>query len=230
MQFHRPPRNELATMRAAVRLDAALAADGVLIRQADDITAFAAALQALSGKAAPSPPLDPAINDIDPADLLWLEARGADGATLAVQAMRRERISVPLAAHLDRQYHRYYCAHSQAELIGHAPMVHQVTGSVVYHGDLFVAEAARGKRLAQRFAVLAHLIAYLRWDPDWIWGFVAEEKVLRGYHVKIGYWRAEPYGSHYSDKPASISEKDWFVAASRADLSYRVALDQRNTE
>lgn len=226
-------RNDLEIARAVAALDARLAADGYRIAQGSEIGGLQASLAALADDSRPArltPPLDPLESDIDPADLLWLEARDQAGDVVAVQAMKRERISVPLSDHLDRQYHRYYCKGGTAELVGHAPLVDAVTGTIVYHGELFVASSQRGRGVASTFANLAQLLVYQRWDPDFIWGFITHEKVRKGYPMRIGYWRMAPYGTHYSGKPSEISAKDWFVCISRDELSYRVKLGPQRIE
>lgn len=222
-------RNDIQLSRLVAKIDRDLAADGYAISQSSDHAAFEAAHQALSGRSAASPPLNSRYVDLDPADFFWLDVT-KDGRRIAVEAMRREHITQPLRRHLDQQYRRFYTAEADLKIIGHAPGADLITGVIVYHGDLFVDPSLRGNGLATQLSRLAILIAYQRWDPDFIWGFIAEEKVLRGYQQKIGYWHGQPYGTQYSDKPEDISEKDWLVWMSREDLSYWTELSRRSRE
>lgn len=220
-------RNDIQLSRLVAEIDGDLAAGGYVISQSSDHAAFEAAHHSLSGRDAASPPLNRRYVDIDPADLFWLDVV-RDGKRVAVEAMRREKITQPLRRHLDQQYRRFYTDATDLKIIGHAPGADLITGDIVYHGDLFVDPDSRGQGLATQLSRLAILIAYQRWDPDFIWGFIAEEKVLRGYQQKIGYWHGQPYGTQYSDKPETISEKDWLVWMSREDLSYWTELGRRH--
>jgi GNAT superfamily N-acetyltransferase len=204
-------------------LDHLTGAMGVTVGQHSDVQDFTQASLALTGKP-PSPPFDPKINAIASADLIWLSAHDHDGALVAIQALKRERITGPLTQHLDRQYHDYYCDGEDARIIGHAPLVATVSGEIAYHGDLFIAQSQRGKGLATPFAALIQLLAHQHWNPDWIWGFIEPAKVQRGYAQKIGYTQMAAQGTHYQGTPKGISTDDWFVCLSRAELQARVGV------
>ena len=222
-------RNDLVAARLVVALEKALDSAGLTIRQHDDLEGFERAHQALAGQGGTSPPLNSRFIAADPSDLFWLEAV-AEGETVAVEAMRRERITIPLARHLDLQYRRLYCGHDADQIAGHAPGAELISGNIVYHGDLWIAPQWRGNGLATRLSRLALLIAYLRWDPDFVWGFISDSKVLRGYAQKIGYWHCQPYGTQYFREPEGISEKDWLVWLTRADFNYWIELSQQRRE
>lgn len=220
-------RNDLDLSRMIAALDTEFSKAGIVVRQRHDVDVFHEVYGMLSGRQSPSPPISKDFVDIDPSNLFWIEATDTDsGSTVAVEAMKRETITTTLSRHLDQHYRRIYSGIIER----HAPAGDMISGSIVYHGDLYVRESQRGKGLASKLSRLAILIATMRWNPDFIWGFIDHKKIMRGYGQKIGYWNSQPYGTQYSKEPVGISEKDWLVWMSRSDINYLIELHPRNKE
>jgi len=176
----------------------------------------------IEGKSKITPPLNPDFVDIDPSDMLWIEAF-SNKDRIAVQAIRLETISVSLEQHLNQQYKRIYCNPDQTrpKITNHAPATREITGKIAYHGDLFVHADYRRAGLAKPLSRLAIVLSLLRWWPDYFWGYIDQKMVESGYASKIGYLHAQPRGTHWSkNPPTGIRENDWFVWSTADDISY----------
>jgi len=215
----------LNVTRYAAHLEETLKSKGLEITEGRDFKAFVAASKEIAARNGVSAPFDPRFVDIDPADMLWFEAR-QDGALIALQALRRETISTSLAKHLDQQYRRLYCDPdaSECEIVNHAPGAFEITGNVVYHGGMYVVKTHRGAGLVKPFARLAVVLALLEWNPDYYWGFVDQVLMESGYSIKIGYLHGQPSGTHWANgSPGKIREHDWLVWSTNKDISYMCA-------
>ncbi len=195
---------------------------GYEVSEHRDFKSFTQACNDVEGKKGISQPLNYKFVDIDPADLLWLQLLKGD-RLIAVQGLKRERVTCKLSEHLDQQYRRIHCDPDVEDcgIRDHAPGAHLLTGDLVYHGDLFIVKNQRGNGLAKVFSRLALALAYLRWHPDYIWGFIYEELVETGYAQKLGYCHSQPVGTHWEPgPPTGIGKYDWFVWSSGDDISY----------
>lgn len=174
-------------------------------------------------KQRPAPPFRQEFLEAQSAGLLWFDLQKG-GRTVAVQALRFEEISTSLADHLSQQYAQMYCGGDTSAIVGHAPQAARITGKICYHGEMFVAKGARHKHCSTLLADLAQIIAFNERDVDVMRGFVEHEMYRGGYAHNIGYWKAEPYGTHYAKDPTGISKDDWLVWKTRADFDYWMEL------
>ncbi len=221
-------KNTYTAIQLIGRQEAMLREQGIETHEHAGIDGFADAHAALSGKNEVSPPLNERHMDIDPADLVWYHYTKDGKRTIAVHAFLRETISTPLSRRLDRQYRRLYCDHDDEAIAGHAPAADVISGTIVYHGDLWIDKECRGDGLAGMLSRQAMIAVFLRWDPDYVWGFIADGLIQKGYGVRIGYWNCQPYGTRYNSEPTGISERDWLVWMSRADINYWLELSQQH--
>jgi len=215
----------LNATRYASLLEETLKCSGIDVTEGRDFKGFVAAWDEIGAKNSISPPFDPRYVDIDPGDLLWFEAR-KDGQLIALQGLRKETISTPLARHIDQQYRRIYCDPDVGgcEIIDHAPGAFEITGKIVYHGGLYIVKSHRGNALVKPFARLAVVLALLEWNPDYYWGFVEQGLIESGYSIKIGYLHAQPSGTQWKNgSPGGIREYDWLVWSTNEDISYMCA-------
>jgi hypothetical protein len=208
--------------------------DGFIIEVDDKFDAFEEACRDENlGKPWITPPFNPDFIDIDPMNLLWVKATSED-RIVAVEGMRFEHISVPLSKHLDQQYRRIFCDPTPGSgLSGHAPAVNQVTGRTAYHGDLYIHPAHREGGLATKLSRLLIALAVLKWDPEYIWGYITEKLVNAGYGIQIGYHHVQPAAIHWvGNIPENRSLTDCFVWSTKEDLNYMIScgVSQRHTE
>ncbi|MEP1521985.1 hypothetical protein [Ascidiaceihabitans sp.] len=161
----------------------------------------------------------PDFNDFTQTNALWLVVR-KNGLPAYIGCARLENIgNEGFGNYLKRVVKRHHG--SDVNLIGIRQEVErQISGKLVYFGDLFASKAVRGSRVnLSAFLALAHLAVSLKWDPDWTYCFIREPHILRGSAALYGFtntfsdpliWEADP--------PFPRTPDDWLVALPRREL------------
>ena len=199
--------------------------DGLVIDAYTDFQALQRMCESLSGKASVSAPFSPDFFDIGPADGLWLCCRDAKDRVVHVQAMRRETLEgIDLATHWCQQLRRLYSDRSAAVRFVErfCPAAQDITGVVVYHGEVWITPRMRRRRLAGLLSRLALALALLKWTPDYVYGFNDESVALSGLTAREGYMHMQPHPVEWERPPDHINPSEWLVWMGRRDLEYLV--------
>ncbi len=164
----------------------------------------------------------PGYFDLTPATGFWLAARKGDGTLVSVQAARIEDLGgTTLAEHWRHQQKRIYVGDTPAALGDeHCPGAHDITGRVVYHGDMWLEAEFRGTGAASHLCRIGQLTAYMKWQPDFIYCFMSQKLVDSGFSTAQGYFHMQPAGTHWIDPPHHIRPDDWLLWNTAADLHH----------
>lgn len=197
---------------------------GVQLRECHDINAFQKICDELEGKGFLSEPFHPEFMDIISANAMLMVGENANGEVVTVQAMRKDDLTGCTLAEFWMKNLRRIHNGEIGEV--HCPSAQKITGQVVYHGELWVAEELRKYRLAATLARLAQAIALLRWNPDFIYGFVSSKLAQRGFPLREGYQHISPAGTHWRRSPSNVSGDDWLAWNAREDVRWLVTQPQ----
>ena len=144
-------------------------------------------------------PFDPEVHDLNEANAFWLIARDVDGVLMHTQASRlidlgqhslsgymlkRFREFPPALPDLDLRRSRYRAS----------PGANRIAGKVVYHGEVWMGDVGqyRGTGLSTVLARYGIHEAMRRWNPDYIFGFMARTVAFKGFAERMGYMHNEP--------------------------------------
>lgn len=161
--------------------------------------------------------------DLGPSTGFWLGARDADGKLVSMQAARVENLTgLTLADHWMQQQKRVYCDLGQEGELGEqkCPAAHMITGTVVYHGDMWLEQSRRGKDLGSILCRIGQLLVLAKWQPDYIYCFMSEALVQKGFSTGQGYFHMQPMGTWWRRTPKHIRPDDWLLWNSSTDLRY----------
>lgn len=197
---------------------------GVRMRECYDLNTFRAVCDELQGKGFLSEPFHPDHMDIIPANAMLMVGENAAGEVVHVQAMRKDDLTGCTLADFWMKNLRRIHDGEIGEV--HCPGARKITGQVVYHGELWVSAELRKYKLAATLARLAQAIALVRWNPDFIYGFVSSNLAQRGFPLREGYQHISPAGTDWRRSPSNVSGDDWLAWNAREDVRWLVTQPQ----
>lgn len=171
-----------------------------------------------------TPMLSSEFHDFSRDDAFWLFLQ-RDGTDIAGVAARRDYLnSETLSSYWHRSYGRMYSPNGGMASMRHAPpALRDIQGSVAYLGEFYFHPGERGSRNIMR--LLSHMLfayCFIRWKPDWQYGFIRKQDVERGYASVYGFtlqipgaqtWIEDVPGRHSGEYLVAIRQEDLFHAA-----------------
>ncbi|WP_085905869.1 hypothetical protein [Kiloniella majae] len=190
---------------------------GIGIETSEDFEEFQSVCAGADRRHSISEPFSPEYFDILPKEGVWMRGYDHNGKTIHTSALRINDLGdVTLAEYWLKQLKRL---HGGQPAKTSCPGAKKITGKVVYQGDVWLHKDHRGNDLGGLFFKLGLVTALLKWDPDYVYGFVAEKLIFKGFAARGGYVHCEPAGSHWSQTP-NVDPKDWLVWMGKDDVHY----------
>ncbi len=107
----------------------------------------------------------------------------------------------------------------------------EISGKVVYLGELFLGRSSRDGSVCWRLIFhYLFVLCYLKWHPEWIYGFVRQPDVLSGKASRYGFTRQYIGPQEWQQPTASRSTNEYLVALPRQDLLDAASFYARNPE
>lgn len=215
---------ELEMMKLGAICLAQLERLGYTVEQSCDFQGIAKEIPDI-GKALISPTMSFQINDFTEENAFWIVLRKSS-QLVAVMAMRIDRIG---RGSVDRfwseAYSRHYPTEKGVSVSAHVPVaVRQLTGDLVYMGDLHFREEDRKYRpTLMCFVHLAHALCFTKWRHDWTYAFHRREDVLRGYADRYGFNNRWPGAQIWTDPPSYRSSSEFLSVISREEFEQKAA-------
>ncbi|MEP2706467.1 MAG: hypothetical protein ABJQ71_05690 [Roseibium sp.] len=153
------------------------------------------------------------INTLPPTMFQGLICRDENGSVIGTTAIRCDNISGwDLSRYIREYWSRAYRTTDgeTVELSEEAvPFAKGITGPVAYIGDTFVDKAYNGSNLAAYIVRLSLLIASAKWQPNYIYGWMARHHAFKAaLFLRWGYttcyangfiWKRPPENKAYAD-------------------------------
>ncbi|MEP4195918.1 MAG: hypothetical protein ABJL99_09815 [Aliishimia sp.] len=195
---------------------------GVQISVVTDFSSINGILEIL-GKPYLTPSLSPFANDFSQGNCFWLIAMRR-GEVIAAGGTHFDDLGdEPVSEFWRRSAARQY-GRNHKEVVSVSRTVDQfIGGKLVYFGDLFVAQKGDRRRLSD-FVLAGHMLAGIKWSPDFTYVWLREEDLRRGAGYIYGFMNTLPIGQVWHDPPSPRSNTEMCVYTERAKL---VALAQR---
>lgn len=105
------------------------------------------------------------------------------------------------------------------------PLVHEAAtmlGKSSYHGELWVHDDMRGRRIGPALAALGIAIAAVEFSPDRYYGFVTQDLTRSGYALREGFLAVLPFEYSWPGADPFLAETDYMVYLTRAAASRMV--------
>jgi hypothetical protein len=184
------------------------------------------------GKATLTPMLSSDFNDLSKDDAFWLFLQRS-GRDVGCVATRRDNLhSETLSEFWHRTQRRYYGLSANTASHSHAPAAaNDIKGNVVYLGEFFIAEAARGSRnQLTLFTHALHSYVHLKWKPDWLYAFVRMQDNRKGYGVEYGFNRHIPMAQIWPSPPPGRQNGEYLTAMSKDEILHMAYCYWRNPD
>jgi hypothetical protein len=167
-----------------------------------------------------TPMLSSQFHDFSRDDAFWLFLRRGSEDIAGVAARRDYLNSESLSSYWHRSYTRMYSPEGRRMSVGHAhPAVNEIRGNVAYLGEFYFHPDERGSRNLMR--ILSHMLfayCFIRWKPDWQYGFIRKKDVERGYASVYGFTLQIPGAQEWIEKAPGRDTGEYLVAIRQEDL------------
>jgi len=201
---------------------------GICVETSSDFEALKEVCLRLNNKAPLSALFSPDFYELGPADAFWVKGTNRRGEIVHTQAIRRDflqgtRLDFRLRQALQRLYCRAPDRPAELASLPWSPGMQNITGTVCYHGEIWLQKGKRGFRGKGLSAVLPRLalgIALAKWNPDYVFGFTDPKLAFKGVAAQYGYMHLQPGGVFWEQAPETISPDDWIAWWNRRDLIY----------
>ncbi len=215
----------LALSRHIAGLDETARRAGIEIEIRTDFGHLMELCEGLPDKPEPTAMFDPMKTDIVSHYGFWLKGCDTNGVPVHVQANRVYDMNGTNLGREISSLRAFYDSPGLAPEDEHcvcaAPMAERISGTVCYHGELWVRGQEpnyRGKALSRPLSRLLFGLVLARWSPDYVFAFAYDWTVMRGLPARYGYWHGQPGAVHwvrpYRDQPLDA----WLLWLTRQDL------------
>lgn len=176
--------------------------------------------------------LNPGFNrhevSLSPSNAIWMIGRDQNGQLACTQAMRVLPLNgLPLGDFLVANIEQFRTGGYHFDIplteLHLTEEVSAISGTVIYHGELWLGENARGGSLATLLTRLMLVIGLLAWKTDYFIGLQSPITSCRGLGIKEGYMRTEQRSIVWQEKNKNISE-DWLVWMSREEAEFNLRI------
>ncbi len=156
-------------------------------------------------------------------DAFWLCIVDEDEKPIATHAVKVQHLGAEtLDSFIQRYWPQIYGAGSELEVRfaeRQRGFLRDISGTVAYAGELFVADSGRRLRIADLLCKYAQICAVLQWEVEYYYAFMEPRSVAKGLGTLGGFVRQHRMVPQ-SNSPLSHARGDfWFVGCTRSDIS-----------
>ena len=202
---------ELAVSKAISHLTHKLSRAGWLVSEQACFDEFEEVYKRLRDQK-PSPQFRHSRFELTPENSFWIKAE-TNGKVVCVYAARLDLLGETPLSIWWRQQQRIY---KKGGILGkaHAPGAALIKGRVAYSGEVYTAEGQRGGSMTADLVRVGHMLAWLKWHYDYMYGFIAPGLCAKGFAYQCGFLVQEPLGTDWDVVPGGVPADDDLVYTS----------------
>lgn len=172
-----------------------------------------------------TPVFDNTVSDVTSENGFWILGRDAGGTVVHLQAVRCDDMGKGcLADYLARNGALFMSPHipgipAESDYAA-CRYVRDMKGLVCYHGEVWLSPAGdfRGRGLSITLPRIGVAVALMRWSPDFIYGLVHPDLVMKGIPARYGYTHFHPHGVRWRRKDGDGSLDEYITWMTRDDM------------
>lgn len=204
---------------------------GIDLQVGDDFTDYAEVIFEERPEQVLGDPFNCAAQYIKPGSGFYIIGRNQDGELVHTQAMKQVSLrGHDLGGFLEQNYMDFPPPWDDIDETGSGarpgPSARSIRGNVVYHGDLWLKSGPeyRGTGIVGALTRLAMSVAWARYTPDYIFGFIAAGHSLKGLAEREGYMHCEPNALTWKTRSGDKNMNAFMVHNSRQDIEFLMEL------
>lgn len=222
MQKLRSLKNPLGVSRTIVRLEQGLLAIGLSLNINSDMAAFAATKRSARDHD-PAPMHDHLVCDFSGDRAFWMSLVDDSGKIVGLQAYRCDRMDINLSEWCANYMIGVYMRRNELMVPSHGrppqgSLAEKLSGTLVYHGELWVDRDVKNRRVIELFSKLGSLIVLCKWNPDAIWALTGFHMATRGYASRMGYPYIERGFLRWLWHSDNVEDVEYLAVAERSFL------------
>jgi hypothetical protein len=211
--------NELVINRVVASIDNELASHGCYVEQRSDFKVYKKLCE-VRGARPFSEHFDRDCLDFYDGNCFYLVLYNRKRKVIGTIATYRDHMgNSSLAQLIDGRYPRLY---SGSVGNHHAPAAYKITGNAVYMGDLWIKRKHRSSGIGLTLSRMATVLAFWKYQPDYIYGLVTRELMHKGGVQMAGYSSFHEQCIDWIDDPKNFDPNFWLVSSTYEDLNYFV--------
>jgi hypothetical protein len=215
--------SELNVALLAADCVARLADAGIRVEQTSD---FELAMETVAEMDKPylTDFLSPRKNDFFESNCFWLILRDASGGASGMVGARMDDTGrEPLSSYSARKLRNLFPEEAEVPIRpDRLPRIAQeISGRVVYTGDLFVGSGLRttNRQTLRTLVLLLYCAISLKWQPfDWLYAFLRDRDVSRGAPWLYHFPRVYPLAHSWTLRPSVQTGEHWLAAMDRLEF------------
>jgi GNAT superfamily N-acetyltransferase len=183
------------------------------------------------GKPSNHPMMSPQWHDFAHPEAFGVQLSANGNLVGGVAARYHDLGQETLGQYWGRSYKRLYG--NGADIPVHSPArkaATEVTGKVVYLGELFVTPDFRSTGGAALVMNYLFLLCAIRWKPSWIYGFIRQKDVLSGKPLQYGFSCIYPGAQTWINPPRERSTGEYLALLQSQELYDNVTFFNRHPE
>lgn len=170
-------------------------------------------------------PFVPKQNSFRPESGFWVVGWDAAGNIVHKQALRIVDISTLTFSQYMLKSYTDFLPHGfnldrEKSYYNPGPAARKISGTVCYHGDLWISGDYRGRDLVNVLARFALANALRKWAPDFVVGFMTRSLAFRGLGEREGYMHSEPGCMYLRELGDEAFLEGFMVWMAREDLRH----------
>lgn len=155
-------------------------------------------------------------------EAFWLCVSEKNGDPVATHAVKVQHLGAEkLDSFIQRYWPQIYGAGTELEVRfaeRQRAFLQEISGTVAYAGELFVADSARKHHIADLLCKYAQICAVLQWEIEFYYAFMEPRSIAKGLGTLGGFVRQHRMVPQQQSALSHARGDFWFVGCSRSDI------------
>jgi hypothetical protein len=175
-----------------------------------------------------TPFFDPEVSGLGTDRFFWMKLTGGKTAIAGIQAFRCDVVSTSLsdwapAYHIGLYMRRKELCVPTFATPPSSSKTQDVKGRLVYHGELWLDQHIKNRKVLNLFTRLGMILSYLKWNADAIWALASQQMASHGHAHRMGYSHVESGFLKWDWAPEGNPLAEYLLLSERLGIEHVIA-------